>query len=106
MIRRSSIKVRPKALVQDLQYLRMVFRESLEFYKSRIEGELSKVMEAVEKLEKPNSSRSKSPSIQKDIQEMYRAIQKIHLKPRKGRRKDLRGIEKIAADCFNRIQDW
>ncbi len=98
--------MKTKALVQDLRYLRMVFRESLEFYRSRIEGELSKVMDAVEKLENPNSLRSKSLSVQKDIQEMYRAIQKIHLKPRKGRRKDLHGIEKIAADCFNRIQDW
>jgi hypothetical protein len=101
-------KITPAQLAKEVQHLRVIFREALESYRVRIEGELSKSVDSLEKLDK-KSIKDQLPlplPVRRELKTIKSSIQKLRVKPRKGRRRDLRVIEKLADDFFDRLHQW
>jgi hypothetical protein len=100
-------KVTPAQLAKEVQHLRVIFREALESYRVRIEGELSKSVDSLEKLDKKAKEDQPLPlPVRRELKTIKSSIQKLRVKPRKGRRRDLRIIEKMADDFFDRLHQW
>jgi hypothetical protein len=99
--------ISPAQLAKEIKHLRVLFRESIESYRTRIEGELCKSVDSLEKLSK--KSKTEAPlalPVRRELRTMRSSLQKLKVKPRKGRRKDLRTIEKLADDFFSRLNQW
>jgi len=87
LARKPSRKVVKDMLLLELRRLRAMFTEIAERYVADAEGEMAAVIETVERKPLPAAR----------IDGMLKIVRGLSIKPRKGRRKDLARIEKVAA---------
>jgi len=87
LARKPSRKVAKDMLVLELRRLRAMFTEIAEGYVANTEGEIASLVESVEGKSLPAAR----------IEKMLEVLRALSVKPRKGRRKDLARIEKVAA---------
>jgi hypothetical protein len=94
LARRPSRKVAQDMLLLELRRLRAMFTEIAERYVANGEGEIAALVDAVEGKSLPAAR----------IDRMLRILRDLSVKPRKGRRKDLARIEKIAAPLRKELE--
>ena len=87
-------KVAKDMLVLELRRLRAMFSEIAERYVADVEGEIAALVEAVEGKSLPAAR----------VDGMLKIVRDLSVKPRKGRRKDLARIEKIAASLRKELE--
>jgi hypothetical protein len=93
LARKPSRKVAQDMLLLELRRLRAMFTEIAERYVANGEGEIAALVDAVEGKPLPAAR----------IDRMLRILRDLSVKPRKGRRKDLARIEKIAASLRKQL---
>ncbi len=82
-------------MVLDLVSLRRVLRQTGRAYLRRLENELDEVTTwAREQAHTPDLPKTR----QRDLGDMITLVRKIEVKPRKGRRRDLKKIDATVAD--------
>lgn len=82
-----------------LQHLRLATREIGRSYISRVERDIVELMDAVEERAKRDHAKNDS------TQEILRTLEELSVKPQKGRRKDLRRIEKAVAKMMRLVAE-
>ena len=90
--------IRKELLVQ-LQHLRSEAKEIGRIYAANLQRD---IVQLIDFLNENHSGRSKSSSINQALAQMKETLDGISLKPEKGRRKDLRKIER-AVKTLNKI---
>ena len=80
-----------KELDADIKHLRSVFREILDTYRVTVEGDLEQVLTTIKE-----GDEGMTRAQEKTIREMMTRIRAVVVKPKKGRRKDLKKIESLA----------
>jgi len=78
-------------LAVSLRHLRLTTREIGRSYVSRVESDIVELMDVVDERARRNDMKNA------DMQEVLRTLDALSIKPKKGRRKDLRRIEKAVA---------
>ena len=89
-----------KELLTKLQQLRQVTRETALAYLTKIDLDLSAI---VKRLTDDGKATGRHPLKSGAIKQALKLAEKIDLKPAKGRRKDLRKIEKMVDEIKRRI---
>ncbi len=99
-----------KELARELEHLRLLFRETLSAYSNRVEGQLLHIIDALQDVagltQKSRGRSKKSHPVLTDLAIMRDAVNTLQIKPRKGRRKDLRHMEETISDLLTRIEGW
>jgi hypothetical protein len=92
-----------KAVLEELDNLEKVFRETLEKYAARLEAEIATVREKVvleqEKKKVPNTRLH-------ELRDMLTLLHQAQAKVDKGRRKDLKKIDGIIGDLAMLSEKW
>jgi hypothetical protein len=92
-----------KVVSEELDTLRLVFREALDHYSTRLEGQIDEVKAAVAKV----AEKEKVPASKlRDIRDMLTLLRHMDSKVAKGRRKDLKKIDSIVGDLAMLIENW
>lgn len=86
-------------VVVSLQHLRLATREIGRSYISRVERDILELMDAVEEHAKRDTAKNDS------TQEILRTLEELSVKPQKGRRKDLRRIEKAVSKMMRLVAE-
>jgi uncharacterized protein YfkK (UPF0435 family) len=99
-----SLEVSPmKSVAEELDFLRKSFRESLDVYAARIEGQLTRIRETI--LEQTKKTKISASHI-RDLRDIITLCRTLDLKSDKGRRKDLKKIESAVEEIHAMIQNW
>jgi hypothetical protein len=91
-----------KAVSEALDGLQSDFRNALEVYATRIDGEIDAIRRAIEANQKTPASAAKL----RDLRDMLTLLRKFQIKPEKGRRKDLKKIDTLIGDLTLLIENW
>ena len=92
-----------KAVVEDLEQLREVFRETIQRHAERVDEEVLAILRAV----KDMAESGKVTSAQmRDVRDMMTLLRNTDFKPEKGRRKDLKKIDNLVGDLQMLIEHW
>ena len=106
MDKKSKIRIHRRLRVQfvlsQLAAVRREFRETLRAYEARLEIALAEVVNEVGALK---TTRRLQGERLDQIDNLMAVLQKRRLKPEKGRRKDLRKIEKLITDLRATLPD-
>jgi hypothetical protein len=99
-----SLEVSPmKSLAEEIDFLRKAFRESLNAYAAKVEGQLTQIRELlIAETKNPKTSSSHLS----DLRDMISLCRTLELKPDKGRRKDLKKIETAVEEIHAMLQNW
>lgn len=92
-----------KSAGDELDFLRKTFREIVESYASRVEGEIAqirKLVAAEEKKKKLSSSRLR------DARDIITLIRTLDVKSEKGRRRDLKKIDGLVEELNRFVENW
>lgn len=91
-----------KAVVEELETFRVAFHHVMETYAARIDGELSRISEAVK-----GANGQKIPGAKlRDLRDMLTVLRHAQVKADKGRRKDLKKIDSLVGDLAMLIENW
>jgi len=94
-----------KDLEIEINHLRSIFRDITEAYALVVEGEMAQLTQPIhEALEE--SRLQLSHEQQGVLDEMIAAIQKIRIRPEKGKRKDLKKIEQLVVRLQFLAERW
>ena len=92
-----------KAVLEELDSLRVTLRETLACYSGRLENEINSVRETVQnELGNEKISHAKL----RDLRDMLTLLRNTQIKTEKGRRKDLKKIDSIVGDLMLLIENW
>jgi hypothetical protein len=92
-----------KSIAEELEGLRNTLRGAVESYLSRLDGEIVRVAEAVEK---EAAKKKISSARQRDLRDMLMLLRNASLKCEKGRRKDLKKIDGLVGDLTMLTENW
>ena len=92
-----------KSVAEELQVLQKAFRECVEAYTSRIEGQIGQIHEKV--LKRAKNPKDSSAHLQ-DLRDMITLCRTLDIKPDKGRRKDLKKIDLLVDELCFITQNW
>jgi uncharacterized protein YfkK (UPF0435 family) len=99
-----SLEVSPmKSLAEELDFLRKLFRETVQAYSTRVETQLNQVRDSV--LEQAKNQ-NLAPAQIRDLRDMITLCRTLDLKPEKGRRKDLKKIDTLVEELHLMVQNW
>jgi uncharacterized protein YfkK (UPF0435 family) len=99
-----SLEVSPmKSLAEELDFLRKLFRETVQAYSTRVETQLNQVRDSV--LEQAKNQ-NLPPAQIRDLRDMITLCRTLDLKPEKGRRKDLKKIDTLVEELHLMVQNW
>jgi len=92
-----------KSAVEEIDFLRHIFRSALSAYGSAVEADLAKLGEAV-----GNEAKKKKMStvLVHDARDIVTLIRTLEIKPEKGRRRDLKKIESVVEDLKAIVEHW
>lgn len=90
-----------KAVSQELDTLKVLLREALAAYTSRLEEDISLIQAKVNVPEKKVSSAKI-----RDLRDMLTLLRRSPIKPDKARRKDLKKIESLIEDLQMLSENW
>ena len=80
-----------KELLDQLQHLRLGAKEVSRIYVANLQRD---IVQLIDFLNEKQDGKGKRPSLNPTLAQMKETLDKINLKPEKGRRKDLRRIER------------
>lgn len=92
-----------KSAAEELQFLRKAFRECIDVYTSRIEGQIGQIRKKV--LEQAKNPKDSSTYL-RNLRDMITLCRTLDIKPEKGRRKDLKKIDLLVGELHLMIQNW
>ncbi len=92
-----------KAVVEELQRVRVTFREVLESYAGRIDAEIAQIEEIVRQQE---SAKKINGAKIRDMRDMLTVLRTMQVKADKGRRKDLKKIDGVLGDLQMLVEHW
>jgi hypothetical protein len=95
----SKPKTTPRDAAAALQHLRGLAREVHQHTLARMEGEIARVMQCVTRA-------STSKTQRRDIEEMLTLVQRLDVRPHKGRIKDVRRLQKIVGHLSSIVDQW
>lgn len=100
----ASEDVSPALLLQrDFEILRKEFRATVKTYAAQVESDIT---DLVSRVEKEGAAKKISAERMRDFRDVSAAIQKLKIKPQKGRRKDLKKIDLLVADLKELTSSW
>lgn len=92
-----------KAIVEELEGLRVTMRGTVESYLARLDAEIVQVSAAVEK----EAAKKKVPPAKlRDLRDMLSLLRSASVKAEKGRRKDLKKIDGLVGDLTILTENW
>jgi hypothetical protein len=92
-----------KSLLEELQFLRQRFRETLKRYGTEVDAAIVQVREAVA----AEGTRERLPAGRlHDIRDMHGLLRRLDVKPDKGRRRDLKKIESTVEELVRFTEQW
>jgi hypothetical protein len=92
-----------KAVVNELQDLRVELRDAVDSYAKRLESEIERVRVTVEA---GSTAKTLSSVRIRDLRDMLTLLRHRQIKADKGRRKDLKRIESVVSDLAMLIESW
>jgi hypothetical protein len=95
-------KVIRNELLSEISALRVLFQDIISRYQANVESEI------VWCINNLSSSEDETPEIvqnSKALKSLLKSIQDLKLKPKKGRLKDIRGIDKVIMNISNSISE-
>jgi HAMP domain-containing protein len=93
-----------KVVAEELAYLRKNFRDLAESFTAQVEAEISALQSAVKSIA---ASRKKLPARRtRDLRDMLELLRENEIKPTKGRRRDLKKVEKIVGELRRITDGW
>jgi hypothetical protein len=92
-----------KSVAEELQFLQKAFRECIDVYTSRLEGQMGQIREKV--LEQAKNPKDSSTYL-RNLRDMITLCRTLNIKPEKGRRKDLKKIDLLVDELHLMIQNW
>jgi hypothetical protein len=92
-----------KSVAEELVFVRKAFRECIDVYTSRIEGQIAQIREKV--LEQTKNPKQSAAHI-RDLRDMITLCRTLDIKPDKGRRKDLKKIDSLVDELLILVQNW
>jgi hypothetical protein len=92
-----------KSLVEELDFLRKSFRETIQAYSKRVETQLNQIRDSVLEHAK---DKNLSPAQIRDLRDMITLCRTLDLKPEKGRRKDLKKVDTLLEELRLMVQNW
>ncbi len=99
-----SVEASPvKAVIEELEALRISSRAAVDAYASRLDSEIEEVRAIVA----AGSPRKKiAPEKLRDLRDMLTVLRKLSVSPEKGRRKDLKKIDSLVGDLAMLVEKW
>ena len=92
-----------KSAVEEIDFLRHLFRTALSAYGSTIEADIAKLREIVGN----HATQKKMPAtLVHDARDIVTLIRTLEIKPEKGRRRDLKKIESTVEDLKAIVESW
>jgi hypothetical protein len=92
-----------KSIAEELAGLRHTLRETAEAYLARLDADIVRVSEAVEK---EAAKKKVSSARQRDLRDMLMLLRNASVKTEKGRRKDLKKIDGLVGDLAMLTENW
>ncbi len=93
-----------KSAAEELIFLRAQLRETLEVFAAKLESEIMRVHEVV--LAEAKKSRKPSRQTLADTRDMLSLLRMLEVKPKKGRRRDLKRFESVVEDLRQLVENW
>jgi len=91
------------SVFEELESFRKISKEVLESYGTRLDGELQR---AVEIVQKEMGKKKISPARLRDARDMLTLLRNTQIKADKGRRKDLKKIDSVVEDLAMLTENW
>ncbi len=91
------------SVVEELEGLRKVAREVLESYVAKLDGEIARTVETVQK---EAGKKKIADGRLRDARDMLTLLRNTQIKADKGRRKDLKKIESLVEDLAMLTERW
>jgi hypothetical protein len=92
-----------KAVVTELDNLRVELRQAVDSYTARLDSEIERVRAAVQA---SNSPKGPSSAKIRDLRDMLTLLRHRQTRADKGRRKDLKKFESVVGDLGMLIENW
>lgn len=86
-----------KSMDIELNRLRSLFREIVENYATKVEGEIAQLQEVMQE---------HGGDQEEAVQAMLASIRQLKVKPEKGRRRDLKGIHELVQEMRQLTEAW
>jgi hypothetical protein len=91
-----------KAVIGELENLRIELRQAVDSYTARLDSEIERVRAAIESGGAKNASSARI----RDLRDMLTLLRHRQIRASKGRRKDLKKFESIVSDLGMLIENW
>ena len=95
-----------KSAVEEVESLRVLFRDTLKSFASSVEGDLNRLREELAAKEIPRGKTPIPTNIGRDAQKIVALIRTLDIKSEKGRRRDLKQIEGVIEDLQKIVAKW
>ena len=91
-----------KAVIAELENLRIELRQAVDSYTARLDAEIERVRAAVQ----AGGAKNRSSARIRDLRDMLTLLRHRQIKAGKGRRKDLKNFESMVSDLGMLIESW
>jgi hypothetical protein len=95
-----------RRLADDLAALRTQFQEAVANYSVRVQGMLAEAGDTLAGDEPARLGKAELEARVHALREVLHDVEHVHLKPTKGRRKDLRAVQRLADRVCEVVSDW
>ena len=93
-------------MVDDLALLRTQFQEAVANYSVRVQGMLAEAGDGLAGDDPARLGKAELDARAHALRELVRDIERVQLKPAKGRRKDLRAVQRVAERVSEVVSEW
>ena len=91
-----------KAVIAELENLRIELRQAVDSYTARLDAEIERVRAAVQ----AGGAKNLSSARIRDLRDMLTLLRHRQIRAGKGRRKDLKKFESMVSDLAMLIESW
>jgi hypothetical protein len=95
-----------RRLSDDLAVLRTQFQEAVANYSVRVQGMLAEAGDTLAGDDPARLGKAELEARVHALREVLHDVEHVHLKPTKGRRKDLRAVQRVADRVGEVVSDW
>ena len=95
-----------RRLVDDLAVLRTQFQEAVANYSVRVQGMLAEAGDTLAGDDPARLGKADLEARMDALRELLREVEHVRLKPARGRRKDLRAVQRVANSACEVVSEW
>lgn len=94
-----------KSALEEVDALRQLFRATLKHFGDSVETDLDRLKEEIAARE-PGKKAAISPELVRELRDVTTLLRMLDIKPEKGRRRDLKKVEKTIEEALELVQHW